>query len=209
MRNLYEILGVQPTATLAEIRSAYRKESHQHHPDAGGTREAFEEISIAHDTLCDEDARAFYDQTGHIKGRKPEGADNAEMLNMLAQAFDTAMNSCHDPERVDIVATMREIIANIQASGREEIRKTKILIERLVKTRDRMKVKTGDNFFVQVINGKIAPLEARIAQIESAMEATKRAYEFLKNYEFDVMRSGGGNTKYEPPFHGFINLDVT
>lgn len=49
--NAYEILGVSPGATLKEIINAYRKLALKHHPDKGGSKEKFQEISEAYNTL--------------------------------------------------------------------------------------------------------------------------------------------------------------
>jgi len=39
--NLYEVLGVPPTADEREIKRAYREKSKTTHPDQGGSDEAF------------------------------------------------------------------------------------------------------------------------------------------------------------------------
>jgi len=41
---LYEILGVEKSATMDEIRKAYRKLAIKMHPDKGGDPEKFKEI---------------------------------------------------------------------------------------------------------------------------------------------------------------------
>jgi DnaJ-class molecular chaperone len=52
--NFYEVLGVTETATQDEIKKAYRKLAKENHPDAGGNEEVFKKISVAYDTIGDE-----------------------------------------------------------------------------------------------------------------------------------------------------------
>ena len=61
MENLYEILGVTENATQDEIKKSYRKLALEHHPDKGGNEEKFKKISVAYDTLGDEQKRRNYD----------------------------------------------------------------------------------------------------------------------------------------------------
>ena len=60
--SLYEILGVEPTATLAQIKSAYRHQARAHHPDSGGDERLFKRINEAHTILENRTTRAQYDQ---------------------------------------------------------------------------------------------------------------------------------------------------
>lgn len=64
MADLYTVLGVDPTATKAEITRAYRKAVKTEHPDAGGSPDRFQALTVAHDVLKDDKRRALYDQTG-------------------------------------------------------------------------------------------------------------------------------------------------
>lgn len=70
-RDYYEILGIAKTATVDEIKRAYRALALQHHPDrvpAEQKKEAeekFKEISEAYAVLSDPQKRAAYDQYGH------------------------------------------------------------------------------------------------------------------------------------------------
>ena len=63
--NYYEILGVSNNASDDEIKKAYRKLAHKHHPDkAGGDEAKFKEINEAYQVLSDKTKRSQYDQFG-------------------------------------------------------------------------------------------------------------------------------------------------
>lgn len=67
-RDYYEVLGVSKTATLEEIKSAYRKLALKYHPDRNKEEDAaakFMEVQEAYDVLKDEQKRKTYDQFGH------------------------------------------------------------------------------------------------------------------------------------------------
>lgn len=64
-KDYYNILGVPKTASQEEIKKAFRKLAHQHHPDkGGGSEEKFKEINEAYQTLSDTQKREQYDQFG-------------------------------------------------------------------------------------------------------------------------------------------------
>jgi len=70
--DLYEVLGVARSASITEIKSAYRALARQYHPDYNpgdsAAEERFKEISHAYAILSDDDKRAAYDRTGSIDG---------------------------------------------------------------------------------------------------------------------------------------------
>ena len=63
MRDCYKILGVQPNATAAEIRRAYRQKAKLLHPDiTHADSEAFRELVQAYETLTDVKSRSLFDE---------------------------------------------------------------------------------------------------------------------------------------------------
>ena len=66
-KDYYKILGVDRNASADDIKKAYRKLAHKYHPDVSkepGTKEKFQEVGEAHDTLKNPEKRAAYDQLG-------------------------------------------------------------------------------------------------------------------------------------------------
>ena len=67
-RDYYEVLGVDKSASEAEIKSAFRKLAKQYHPDVSkepDAAEKFKEAQEAYAVLSDADKRRQYDQYGH------------------------------------------------------------------------------------------------------------------------------------------------
>jgi len=64
-KDYYKTLGVEKGATQEEIKKAFRKMAHKHHPDKPGGDEAkFKEVNEAYQVVGDETKRKQYDQFG-------------------------------------------------------------------------------------------------------------------------------------------------
>ena len=68
-RDYYEVLGVDKSASDADIKKAYRSLAKKYHPDMNpGDKEAeqkFKEVNEAYAVLSDADKRKKYDTYGH------------------------------------------------------------------------------------------------------------------------------------------------
>jgi molecular chaperone DnaJ len=69
-QDYYQTLGVSKTASQDEIKKAYRRLAHEHHPDKGkGDPEKFKAASEAYQVLSDPQKRQQYDQFGQVPPR--------------------------------------------------------------------------------------------------------------------------------------------
>jgi molecular chaperone DnaJ len=68
-RDYYEVLGVNRTVTDQDLKSAYRRLAHQHHPDKNQddpqAEDKFKEAAEAYAVLSDPEQRRRYDRFGH------------------------------------------------------------------------------------------------------------------------------------------------
>lgn len=104
-KNLYEILGLRPDASQAEIRSAYLKLAKQWHPDRNIGHEAeaerrFKEVAHAYEVLSNPELRAAYDASDVGDGQSTgfeSTMDEADAFDLfisvlLDLAFELAEN---------------------------------------------------------------------------------------------------------------------
>lgn len=89
-KKLYECLGVEKDASVADIKKAYRKLAVKYHPDKGGDEEKFKEISRAYEVLSDAQQRERYDQFGEegLDGSSGGGGhDPRDVFDMFFQGM--------------------------------------------------------------------------------------------------------------------------
>lgn len=58
---LYKTFDIEHTATKEEIKKAFYKLAHIHHPDKGGNEKTFKEYNAIYQVLINDEKRAAYD----------------------------------------------------------------------------------------------------------------------------------------------------
>lgn len=112
-KSLYEILGVERTATQQEIKKAYHKLALRLHPDKNpddeDAKEKFQQLQKVISILGDEEKRALYDQTGCV--------DDAELAGDMAQNLKDYFRSMY---KKVTEADIEEFEANYRGSDSEK-----------------------------------------------------------------------------------------
>jgi len=89
MKDYYKTLGVNKSATKDEIKKAFYKLAHQHHPDKNkGDDKKFKEINEAYQVLSDDKKRTTYDRTGANASQQTSGAGGYQSYGGQGNPFE-------------------------------------------------------------------------------------------------------------------------
>lgn len=115
-KNYYQILGVAPGASAAEIKAAYRRLALIYHPDKNSddptTGYIFQEINEAYQVLSDRSSRADYHRSFEAEGRGFKSGQtvffSAELLVVKLGHMKKALAET-DPYRMNTDAVFEEL----------------------------------------------------------------------------------------------------
>ncbi len=102
-RDYYEILGVDRSASQAEVKRAFRRLARQHHPDVNPNdpqaEARFKEIAEAYAVLSNPEKRRQYDQYGVVGVPGGFGAEVWDELGGFGDLFDAFFGARWAPRR--------------------------------------------------------------------------------------------------------------
>src|SRR5262245_35765802 len=121
MTDYYQVLGIKPSATATEIKSAYRKLARKRHPDVnrGSEKSAreFALLSLAYHTLIDPQERAFHDQqlTKQRNGNSILASDNphAQRARDMQARWDRVVNQILENDRRENMLRQRAVFTTV------------------------------------------------------------------------------------------------
>ncbi len=146
-KDYYQILGISRNASPDEIKKAYRKLAHKHHPDKGGDEKKFKEIAEAYQILSDKEKRAQYDRFGRVFEGFPGGGPGFE------PGFDFGFGRGKFGEEFefDLGEMMEEIFGFGQPQKRKDLKRGKdIEVEIEIPLEDALKGKEKEITLVKM-----------------------------------------------------------
>lgn len=186
MLNLYEILGVEKSATIQAIRNAFRRKAKALHPDVTGGQvtQEWHQLRIAHDVLSNEKRREFYDETGEID-EQPKDHKEHVALSILSRMMQVMISNKVDLTKIDLKSEGLTFL-------RQEIVKLDEQLDTLVGAQERAKKIQGRwsssqdqvNVMESMINAQFQEISRARQNILGHIEAHKRAIEILQSHDF-------------------------
>jgi len=185
MIDLYQLLGLKRAATRDEVRKAYRRKAKSSHPDSGGSEEAFNALTAAHDVLADARRRERYDSTGEIEQARPDNFDGSA-IEVIAQKLGMIIHAEQDLTSLDIGAVIEQAIREDIALRKSSIANQRRAVERAAALRARVKRKANnaDNMLARVLDWHESSAQDHAKKNEEAVRAMERALEILEGYSF-------------------------
>lgn len=112
-KNLYELLKLDKTATLEEIKKSYKKLAMEYHPDKTGNdkdkSELFKEVSHAYSILSNEKTRKEYDMFGIVDENNVNYSDISNIFEQIFKANKRKTSSYSYASFINIEDIFNEI----------------------------------------------------------------------------------------------------
>jgi curved DNA-binding protein CbpA len=183
---LYEILGVNSSASKEEIKHAFRKKARELHPDLNHhiTDDKFKEVAAAYQILMDDEKREEYNRTGIYDTSKLDiTALSSEMLILFLSNLLRNTN----PERllsIDIVKQIKQQIESNTVGIKEMLDDENHRIMVIYKVKKNLK-HTGDDLFILTILDEVKECTKKIIEYKNQILINNRAVEILDSYSYE------------------------
>ena len=181
----YRILGLDRSASPDDVKRAYRRKAKETHPDAGGDRKEFEDVTRANLVLIDPSKRQHFDETGDIGDDAPNTID-AKAMNLINGLMQAILSDDRDPMATDIVKAMSNVFGSQINELADKLRPVQRAKDRAIKMRDRFKRKhKGENQMHRMLDWHLDAINQSIRNIEEETRQRQRAIEILADYKFE------------------------
>lgn len=172
----YETLGVGKDAAPEEIKAAYRKLAMFHHPDRGGTDEAFSSVNAAYELLSNPERRSNYDKTGETGKVVTDALEAEKMVTALFDQYllkpGALLEHARDHLRAEMDKASQYVLEAQQIAGK------------LRKRREKIKVKEGQqNVVHMLIDTRMEVIQRSIELARKCQRVSKLALEMVNSYQ--------------------------
>lgn len=181
-KSLYEILGVESTATKEEIKQAYRKKAKESHPDKGGNKEEMTNLSIAYRILSNDAKRAKYDETGSIEA---EVDFNSKFMSTISQFLLPMIDRISDLDSTDLIELLKHNITNTLKNTEKSKSEVLNKIKSYENVRKRVKSKKN-NLILQVLDNQINGLNQSLGAHDVDIDFLRECIETLNDYSYET-----------------------
>jgi len=183
---LYDILGLSPDASAADIKAAHRRAVKAHHPDVGGDARQFEEVQRAYFILSDPERRARYDSTG-VDDDPAAAAEDQLAQSAITQLIVQFIGSTEDLTKTDIVGLIRATLVKQKAAHEETCRQIDLRLQRIETIGARLHRKDDRDGVVSALLGEQErEFNAAKAKEVGLIGVATRALTLLEDYSYSV-----------------------
>jgi curved DNA-binding protein CbpA len=196
----YAELGLDRSASRAEVKAAHRRAVKRAHPDAGGKREHFEGVQRAAKLLLDDKRRERFDRTGQAE-EADANSITAKAMGMLGSLALQAINSEANIDVVNIIEGMRLGVAKELANIQKQIEAHRLRAAKMRRTAARFVKRRGGgvNAIGRMIEVEAGRLEAQCDFHDEKLEVLNLALQILADYDYDTDMADMFTTPFGQP----------
>merc|ERR1719247_3006846 len=194
----YKLLGVEKSASEAEIKKAYKKLAMKHHPDKGGDPEKFKEMTAAQAVLTDPEKRKRYDQGGIEAVEGGGGGGGDDLMDMMFGGGRGGRN--RGPKKgQDVVRPLQVSLEDIYMGVTKKLRITRQTIDKEAGVK---KCQTCGGQGVVIRTIRMGPMIQQMQQPCSACEGQGYTYDMTRTTEvLEVNVQKGAPDGHKIVFH--------
>lgn len=185
----YAELGVDKSASPADVKKAYRKAAKKAHPDQGGSQEAFQRVNGAYLVLSDPESREEFDRTGKTRDRSStQDATLGQAMQLVASLLSQALGAEEDPGQIGLLNIMADCIKRDlgnKQKKRAQIERAKARAEKMLKQHLKAKKKSErPGVLVGIIESQIRDMTDMVRRGQAEEKVYQVALEIVWSYDF-------------------------
>lgn len=186
--NLYDSLDLDKSADQAAVKRAYRRKAKKAHPDAGGSAEAFADLTRAYLVLSDPIKRSRYDHDGTIDD-SPTQDPLADAKQLVAQFFLNVVTGAEanraDLFAIDLIQACRDALNNDIKQMRAQQAKFKAQQALWEKLSARTRHKDPESFVHRALKHHAQGCARNVEEGDRQVRMREQALDLLKDYSFE------------------------